>query len=184
MDMVGKGEAPDPRVSSEIAYELVKLATKESEHGYKAFWINGHAEAVRFDENYRSNALLVARERVRLEAPNKWHVGASHGSVVGELKRVDDLDADNEFVVVPPVGAARVRCTFPEHLRKEMGGYLFTTVRVTGLLHYGEEGPFPYMVEATDIEQMRPRRRSFAELRGVFAQRARPTNDWGTLLNG
>jgi len=184
MDAVARGGDLDERVGSEIAFDLVKLATKESEYGYKAFWINGYAEAVRFDEQFHDHALRIARNRVAKEAPTRWRVGVSQGSVVGYLRRVDDLDAENEFVVVPPVGADRVVCRFPERLRDAMGDHLFKTVRVVGQLHYGEASPFPYLVEATDIAQMPKRRKNMAEMRGVFSQQERVPADWDTLLNG
>lgn len=184
MDIVGKGQVPDARVSSEIAYDLVKLATKDSEYGYKAFWINGHAEAVRFNEDYRIKALVVARERVRLEAPNLWRTGVAQGSVVGELRKVDDLESNNLFVVVPPVGPERIVCTFPDSLRDQMGNYLFKVVRVTGNLHYSEESPFPVRVEASELAQVPPRRKPMRDLRGVFAKQERVVTDWGNLLHG
>lgn len=184
IDAVGRGVEPDLRVNSEIAYDLVKLATKESETGYRSFWINGNAEAVRFNEDYRENAIRIARQRARLEAPTRWRVGTAQGTVVGELKKVDDLDADNEFVVVPPVGARRVVCTFPEEMRESMRQHLFHVVRVSGHLHYGEESPFPYRVDANAIEAMPKRRKSLASLRGVFADKERVPSDWDVLLNG
>lgn len=188
IETVGRGEEPDERVGAEIAADLVKLATRESEYGYKAFWINGHAQAVRFDEDYLANAQRVARQRVRKEAPNSWHVGASLGSIVGELKKVDDLDADNEFVIVPPTGPEAVKCIFPETMRADMGKYLFKVVRVSGVLHYGEDSPFPYRVVANDdgiqLHPANPRRRTFAQMRGMFANADRSDPDWNVLLNG
>lgn len=188
IEAVGQGQEPDARVGAEIASDLVKLAMRESEYGYKAFWINGHAQAVRFDEEYLANAQRVARERVRKEAPNNWHVGASLGSIVGELKKVDDFDADNEFVVVPPTGPEFVKCVFPESMRAEMGKYLFKMVRVSGALHYGEDSPFPHRVVANEggiqLYPPTPRRRTFAEMRGMFADREPGTAAWSTLLNG
>jgi hypothetical protein len=184
MDAVGQGADPDPRVDSEIALDLVKLSSKEGEYGYKSFWINGHAEAVRFDEAFCENARRIARQRINEEAPNRWRVGVSEGSVVGELKKVDDLEGENLFVVVPPVGPDRVVCTFPSHLRDEMGKHLFKIVRVTGQLHYGEESPFPFKVEAVNITPMQPRRKPMRDLRGLFAQRERVPTEWGDLMHG
>ena len=184
IEIVGEGQEPDSRVNSEIAFDLVRLATRESETGYKAFWINGAAEAVRFDESYRDNALKVARLRVQLEAPSRWRTGVSNGSVIGKLQKVDDLEAENEFVIVPPVGASRVVCLFPEAMRDKIGQHLFTNVRVTGRLNYGEDSPFPYRVEAAAIDQMPRRRKSISELRGVFADRERVPADWDATLNG
>jgi hypothetical protein len=184
IEAVGRGHEPDERVSSEIAFDLVKLATRESETGYKAFWISGNAEVVRFDESYRANAEKIARKRVKIEAPNRWRIGISQGAIVGELKRVDDLDADNEFVVVPPVGASRVVCVFPSEMKDKIGNNLFKMVRVTGRLHYGEDSPFPFRVEAATIDQMPKRRKSMSELRGIFAKRDRVSADWGLAFDG
>jgi hypothetical protein len=184
INAVSHGIDPDPRVDAEIAFDLVKLSSKENEYGYKAFWINGHAEAVRFDEEFCENARRIARQRVTQEAPNRWRVGVAQGSIVGELKKVDDLEGDNLFVVVPPIGPDRVVCTFPEHLRAEMGKHLFKTVRVTGRLYYGEEGPFPFKVDAINIQLMPMRRKAMTTLRGMFATQERVASDWGELLHG
>lgn len=184
IEAVGLGGEIDSRVDSEIAFDLVKLATKESETGYRSFWINGHAAPVKFDEEYRENAVRVARRRSRQEAPTPWRVGTAQGTVVGELKKIDDLEAENEFVIVPPVGARRVVCTFPEAMRAEMGEHLFKIVRVTGHLHYGEESPFPFKVDASSIAPMPKRRKSLSEMRGIFAGKERVPSDWETLLNG
>lgn len=184
IEAVGRGEEPDAKVGSEIAYDLVELSTRQRETEYKSFWINGATDPVRFNEEYRENALKIARQRAKAETPTRWRVGVSVGTVVGELKKVDDLDADNLFVVVPPVGPPQVVCEFPSHLREEMGKHLFKIVRVTGRLHYGEESPFPFRVEATTIDQVQKRRKSMRELRGIFAARDHATTDWGSVLDG
>ena len=164
--------------------DLVKLATKESDTGYRSFWINGNADAVRFNEEYLENATRVARQRARLETPTRWRTGTAQGTVVGELKKVDDLEADNEFVILPPIGARKIVCTFPEALREQMGEYLFKIVRVSGHLHYGEESPFPFKVDANAIEPMPKRRKSLADLRGVFSGKEHVPSDWDAVLNG
>lgn len=184
IDAVGHGISPDPRVGSEIAFELVKLSARDSSDGYKAFWINGHAEAVRFDDEYNENARRVARQRVREEAPSLWRVGVAQGAVVGELRKVDDLEGNNLFVIVPPIGPNQVVCTFPEHLRDKMGPHLFKTVRVTGQLHYGEENPFPFKVDAVDIAPIPQRQKPMRAMRGLFAGKERVVSDWGDLLHG
>lgn len=184
IDAVSRGEEPDERVNSDVAYDLVKLATKENKYGYKVFWLNGHAEAVRFDEDFLANAVRLAKNRMALESPTRWRIGVSQGAIVGKLKKVDDLEVENEFVVVPPVGAAKVVCTFPEHLRDKMGEHLFKVVRVSGKLHYGEESPFPFRVEATDIVSVPTRRKSMIDLRGLFASQERVYSELDALLNG
>lgn len=184
IEAVGSGEEPDARVTSEIAFDLVKLATHEREGEYKSCWINGATRPVRFNEAYRANAEKIARERVARDAPNLWRVGVAQGSVVGELKKVDDLDAENEFVVEPPVGASRIVCVFPPAMKEEIGSHLFKIVRVSGRLHYGEESPFPYRVEAAKIAQMPKRRKSMSDLRGIFGDRERVQMAWGASLDG
>lgn len=185
--IVARGDAPDVRVTADIANDLVKLATPEGEDGYKAFWINGHSEQVRFDDDFLAKAIRLARQRTRDEAPaTRWHVGASTGAIVGELRKVDDVDEERQFVIVPPAGAEQIVCTFPEALRDRLGAFLFKTVRVSGVLHYADASPFPFEVEATDIEQYpsREKRRTLSELRGVFAGAERRPPDWNILLNG
>lgn len=186
---VARGEMPDARVNAEIANDLVKLATPEGDDGYKAFWINGHSEQIRFDEEFLARAIRVARQRTKEEAPNdRWHTGASIGVIIGELRAVDDVDEERQFVIVPPAGADAITCTFPEAMRAEIGNYLFKTVRVRGVLHYNDTSPFPFRVDAEEngIEKYPPRagRRSLSELRGVFAGKERLKPDWDSLLNG
>lgn len=190
LSTIARGEQPDERVRGDIAQDLIKLASKEKENedGYKAFWINGHAQAVRFDDQFLVNAQRIARERSMIDAPTKWHEGVSLGSVIGELKAVDDLDGGREFVIVPPTGAESIKCTFPEGMKDEIGSLLFKKVRVTGALHYRDSSPFPYLVDARDdgieIYPLTPRRRSLLEMRGVFADFAKPDVDWDGLING
>jgi len=184
---VARGDEPDGRVRGEIAKDLVKLATKDSEDGYKAFWINGHAEAVKFDDNFLHNALALTRTREKEDTPTRWHVGSALGSIVGELRAVDDIADEREFVIVPPTGAESITCVFPESLRATMGDYLFRMVKVEGTLHYGKDSPFPYRVEANDngiapYPDRKPRR-TLEDLRGVFAGQGRSEPDWGSLLN-
>ena len=184
LDAVGKGQTPDQLVRSEIAFDLANLAERKDDYGYKAFWINGHAEAVRFDEQFRENALRVARARVIQESPQRWHRGVAQGTIVGELKKIDDLDADSEFVIVPPVGPDFVRCTFTDEMRQEIGKHVFKTVRVVGALHYSEESPFPVRVQAARIEAVAERKKTLIQMRGIFASNGRTEVEWGALLNG
>lgn len=136
----------------------------------------------------QGNASRLAVRRLEAERPTSWHVGKSIGSIVGELKKVDDFDHDREFVIVPAVGAAAVTCTFPDSMRTEMGQYLFSIVKVSGILHYGPDSPFPILVEAGEngIEHypaIKPRR-TLAQMRGVFEGREPAEVSWNTLLDG
>jgi hypothetical protein len=186
--IVGTGDDPDDRVTADIAYDLVKLSTKDGEVDYRAFWINGHTDHVRFDEEYRENAERIARKKEKEEEETtRWHTGAALGSVVGELKRVDDIDEAAEFVVVPPVGPEVITCTFPPSLRGRLADYLFKRVRVTGALHYKADSPFPYRVDVAEngleFYPPRARRRTLSQMRGVFAGIERNVPDWDSILN-
>jgi len=184
IDLVARGEEPDERVDSEVAFDLHDLATKRHEEDYRAFWINGYAEAVKFDDAFAGKALRVARARLAKEAPQKWKVGAAIGTVTGELKAVDDIEEGHQFVIVPAVGPDRITCTFPEEMREEMGAHLFKIVSVHGTLHYGEKSPFPYLVRASKIERVVKRRKTFAQMRGIFADRRPNEVEWGSLVHG
>ena len=184
---VARGEKPDERIRGDIARDLVKLATKDSEDGYEAFWINGHTEAVRFDQSFLDKALSIVEEISKAETPPRWHIGASLGSIVGQLKAVDDIDDKSEFVIVPPTGAEAITCIFPSSMRDEMDRYLFQTVRVEGVLHYGEDSPFPFRVDTKPngiaLYPSQLKRSSLEEMRGMFSGQAPDGIDLTDLLN-
>ena len=186
--IVGTGEAPDDRVTADIAEDLVTLSTKVVETDYRTFWINGQTDPVRFDEEYRQHAERIARQKKKEEeATTRWHTGAALGSIVGELKRVDDIDEASEFEIVPPVGPAAITCVFPASMRGRLGDYLFKRVRVKGTLHYKADSPFPYRLDVAEdgleLFAPQPRRRTLSQMRGVFAGIERDTPDWDGLLN-
>lgn len=186
--IVARGGEPDERVRGDIARDLATLATKQQSDGYKSFWINGRTHAVHFDDRFKHNAERLAVARTRADETVTWHTGVSRGAVVGELKAVDDISDDREFVIVPPTGADTITCTFPAGMRGIIGKHLFQMVRVRGRLHYGPTSPFPFLVEVDEngIEAYPriPRRKSMLEMRGVFAGRERRDPDLGDVLNG
>lgn len=185
LSAVAKGEEPDQRIQYEIARDFVKLATKDSDDGYKAFWINGHTEAVRFDEDFLHKADRLARSRVEDDDVVRWHAGSAQGTIVGKLKAVDDIDDEREFVIVPPIGADAITCTFPPSMRAAMGEHLFQTVRVRGVLHYRESSPFPYRVDADEggISLVIASKRKLTDLRGAFSGLPRNTVDWDHIAD-
>lgn len=189
MAAVGRGENPDDRVTADIAEDLVELSTRDSEADYRAFWINGYTDAIRFDDQYRERAERLAREKKRKEQTGTpWHVGASAGSVVGELKMASDLDGERRIVLVPPAGPQEISCTFPESMKETISVYLFKMVRVSGVLHYDQRSPFAYQVDVAEsgINLLEPSDvpGGLAELRGVFSDTKRETPDWDSVLNG
>ena len=187
IDLVSKGQEPDDRVNRDIADELVKLATKDSEYGYKKFWVNGYAEAVEFDKDFLIHALKLSQNRAKQETPLKWHTGVSHGSVVGELKAIDDIEGGREFVIIPPSGADAIKCIFPDNMRDEMRKFLFKIVTVKGNLHYTEKSAFPAWVDADlngiEIYPQRPPRKKLSDMRGIFKDRERRNIDWDDILS-
>ena len=116
------------------------------------------------------------------EAPVVWHTGKAIGEVIGELKKVDDLDADNEVVLVPATGPDFIRCTFPEAMKTEIGKFLFKKVKVKGILTYDSLSPHPKKVQILDGGiSLYPDSASvvkFADLRGIFAGRKRQQVVW------
>ena len=182
---VSDGLPPDERVRSNIANDLVELATQRNEYEYKKFWINGYTKAVEFDAKFLENAQRLAREKTILEHPTKWHTGVSFGSITGELKAIDDIEGDRQFIIIPPSGSEQITCVFPDHLRGEMGNLVFKMVTVSGLLHYSDISPFPQRVDAQAIEPLlqQAQRKTLSELRGIFSGAARNSVNWDDLIN-
>ena len=136
---------------------------------------------------FDSGGVVGSKMRELEEKPSQWHEGTALGSVVGELRKLDDFEHDREFVIVPAVGDP-VFCKFPPSMDDEMGGYWRKIVKVSGVLHYKASSPFPESVDVSDggIElyaTTRPRR-TLREMRGVFAGRERAAINWGDLLDG
>ena len=130
---------------------------------------------------------MIDRSTTRWPPELAWHTGASLGSIVGELKKLDNFEHDREFVIVPPVGAPVV-CTFPDTMLSEMGKYWSKVVRVRGILQYKSDSPFPASVDVVaggiELYRQEPPKRTLAQLRGIFAGRPRPNPDWDSLLHG
>ncbi|MBY5395910.1 hypothetical protein HFN01_13875 [Rhizobium leguminosarum] len=184
---VSDGVEPDERVGLDIAKDLEKLSARDTNTGYKAFWINGFAEKVLFDENFHANAARLAFLRKKQIPDQQWQEGKSLGSIVGELKKLDDFEHDREFVIVPAVGDP-VICIFPDAMRDEMGSFWRKVVRVTGILQYHASSPFPARVEVEEGGvQLYPEpapRRTLAQMRGVFSGLRRPDVNWNSLFDG
>jgi hypothetical protein len=184
---VSEGVEPDQKVGLDIADDLTKLSARDSTTGYKAFWINGFAEKVLFDENFHANAARLVLSRRKQFRKEQWHEGKSFGSIVGELKKLDDFEHDREFVIVPAVGTP-ITCNFPEAMRDEMGNYWRKVVRVTGVLQYHSHSPFPTRVDVEcDGVQLYPEpgpRRTLSQMRGVFSGLRRPAVKWDALFDG
>ncbi|NBE08116.1 hypothetical protein [Paragemmobacter ruber] len=182
LETIDRGEEPDQRIPSAVLGEIAEMAAPSKDDGYKAFWINGHTDPVHFDKDFHVKALSLAQKRAFAETPIVWHSGKAIGEVIGELKKVDDLDADNEVVLVPATGPDFIRCTFPEAMKSEIGKYLFKKVKVKGVLTYDSLSPHPKRVQILDDGiSLYPASVSvvkFADLRGIFAGRKRQEVAW------
>ncbi len=187
LERIDDGEEPDDRIDSGLLRDIAELAAESKDGGHKKFWINGHADPIHFDEDFYVKALTVARKRSLSESPTVWHSGKSVGEVIGVLRRIDDLDVDNEVVIVPKTGAETIRCTFPDSMRDEMGKFWSRTVKVTGVLTYEEFSPHPQKVKikegGVEIYPATPSVSSFRDLRGIFSGKAKPEVEWDTFLN-
>lgn len=184
LEIIDRGNEPDPRIGSAVLGEIAEMAATSKDDGYKAFWINGHTDPVHFDQDFYIKALGLARKRAFAETPVIWHTGKAIGEVVGELKKVDDLDADNEVVLVPATGPDYIRCTFPEPMKEHIGKFLFKKVKVKGVLTYDSLSPHPKRVQilhdgiALYPESINASPLSFLEMRGMFVGRIRQPVDW------
>lgn len=182
LEKIDRGSDPDQRVTSAILGEIAEMAAASKDEGHKAFWINGHTDPVRFDQAFHVKALGLAQRRAFAETSVVWFTGKSVGEVVGELKKVDDIDADNEVVLVPATGPDFIRCTFPESMKSQIGQFLFKKVKVKGVLTYDSLSPHPKRVQILEdgigLYPERPSGVNFFDLRGMFAGRKREQVNW------
>lgn len=172
MEAIGQGREPDERVGSQLARDLADMAKGSNDSSYKSFWINGHADKINFDDAYHINALKLAKQLATQENPVVWFSGKAEGEVVGRLEKIDNYDADHEFVLVPPVGAEKIVCKFPVSMEPEVGKFVFKMVRVSGDLFYSEDSPHPYKVNIreggiTSVKSVNEKR-TLRDLRGIF----------------
>lgn len=143
------------------------------------------AKSVLSDARRRRSEVIAAR-KIEVERPPQWFEGASLGTIVGDLRQVADIDGEHQFVIIPPIGADRITCTFPEAKRELMRTYLFKTVRVFGLLIYTKDSPFPSRVEMRDIEAASEFENPphLLDLRGLFKGIERSDNKLEHLNGG
>lgn len=187
LERIDLGQEPDERLTSSLLRDIAEMASESKDGGHKAFWINGHTAPINFDEDFHLRALTVARKRAFEESPTVWHSGKSIGEVIGTLRRIDDLESENEVVIVPKTGPEMIRCTFPDSMRDEIGRFWAKTVKVTGVISYEDYSPHPQMVKIREggVEEY-PRVKpaaSFRELRGIFANKPRREIAWNSLLD-
>lgn len=188
LDNVGTEKPLDARIKSSLVREIAELSKVADDFSYKSFWINGTVEPIKFDEDYYMKALTLAKKMAEDEMPAKWYVGVSKGEVVGRLLKIDDLGADHECYIVPPIGAEKIRCKFPESMEDKIGAHFSKMVRVSGDIHYTELSPHPdhVVIKSGGIAPIEKaaRNRPLRELRGLFAGAERNHVDIESLFGG
>jgi len=175
-DSIAKGEKPDPAVDDGLIGDIATLSERNDPTSFAAFVVTYAERKITFDDRAHNNAktlrAAVAAERRALP----WAKGQSLGTLTGEMRDVIDSNDERQIVILPPVGPASVRCVFPEELRERVRENLFRFVRITGLLHYDDSGPFPHLVELDEIVPLEDAdaRPHFSEARGLFKDSTYP----------
>lgn len=185
-ERVASGRPVDDRVDAALARTLAEIAEKKREGDYKRLWISVNGLTVPLDDEFRAHSEALAARKFEIEKPPRWFQGVAYGSVTGDLRQVADIEGEHQFVILPPVGAQRITCTFPEEKREKMREFLFRTVRVVGRLKYAESSPFPIEVEMEDIEPVSEFENPphLLDLRGLFKGRRQSRDDLSGLLHG
>jgi hypothetical protein len=186
IERIASGHQVDDRIDDIFAQTLAEIAEKRKEGDYTKLWITKNGVSLTFDDEFRNRSQAIATQKRENQKPQRWFQGTAYGSVVGDLRQVADIEGEHQFVIIPPIGAPRIECTFPEDKREKMGEFLWRTVRVNGRLRYLENTPFPIHVEMEDIELVSELDNPphLSDLRGLFKGKRRSRHDLGSLLNG
>jgi hypothetical protein len=184
-ERIEAGQGIDERLDASFANTLADLAERKREDDYTRLWLTDGQRTINLDAHFKARSELIAAKKIEQEKPPQWFEGASLGAIVGDLRQVADIEGEHQFVIIPPVGADRITCTFPEAKRELMRTYLFKTVRVFGRLRYTKDSPFPTQVEMEDIEAASQFENPphLLDLRGLFKGIER-SNDDLEHLNG
>jgi hypothetical protein len=175
METIANGLPADPRVPLELLDNIADLADREAEPQIVALSARMNGAAVEFDERLNIQARRQRTSLVEKMPAPMWRSGVMQGSLLGELRGVTDIDGEREFFLRPPVGPARIKCIFPEEMRKDMNRWLFNVVRLKGLLHYDGLSPHPSIVEAQEIDGAATERPHLLEMRGLFSNSEYPS---------
>ncbi|MGH9864823.1 MAG: hypothetical protein ACRD4H_05340 [Candidatus Acidiferrales bacterium] len=186
IDRIASGKDVDDRIDATFAETLAIIAKKKKEDDYTRLWITRNGLSVTFDEEFRIRSEAIAIQQRESQRPQRWFQGIAYGSVVGDLRQVADIEGEHQFVIVPPIGAEKIECTFPHDKRDKMREFLWRTVRVIGKLTYLENSPFPIHIEMEDIEPASEigTPLHLLDLRGLFKGRHRSRRGLERLLNG
>lgn len=185
LEKVQIGEDIDDRLDASFAQTLAELSERKREDDYTRLWLTDGQKTINLDAQFKARSEVIVAKKIEVEAPPQWFEGASLGAIVGDLRQVADIEGEHQFVIIPPIGAERITCTFPEGKRELMRTYLFKTVRVFGRLNYTKNSPFPVRVEMDEIEAASEFENPphLLDLRGLFKGIER-SNDGLEQLNG
>lgn len=169
LENIARGTELDDRIDAAVAENLASLAEKRKEEDYSFLWLSRGGVDIVLDDSFRDNSLRLAAAKRAQRVEISWFEGASLGSVTGTLRQLGDLEGAYNFVIVPPIGADQIECSFAERDRDKMGNYIFKNVCVHGVLKYKASSPFPHSVEMKDIELAEVQEvEHLLDLRGLF----------------
>ena len=184
LEAVAAGADVDERVDYALAQTLAELSDIPGEIDDGKMWLKLGKRSVSLDQSFRANSLLLAGRRAAIDRPAAWREGASLGSVVGYLSQVGDLEGATKLVITPKIGPDKVECVVRDDDRELVKAHLWTTVRVSGLLHYSEKSPFPFSVDMEEIHSVAQPGRHLLEMRGIFKGKPRENMTLDGLLHG
>lgn len=175
----------DGRVDALLAKAFEEISNRVNDDDYSRLWLSANGQTIALDEQFHARSAALAATISERETIAPWFSGVSYGSVVGDLREVSDIEGEHQFVIIPPLGAQRINCTFPERKRERMRDYLFRTVRVTGRITYAENSPFPVAIDMDDIEAASDfeKPQHLLELRGIFKDAAREREELSDFLD-
>jgi hypothetical protein len=151
-DRICQGERPDKIIGEDLVADVIELATKPDAYSYSTFLVRHAGQSIRLDEDAVRHAQAL-KAQMRTEVPAlPWRNGVSHGVVRGALQSALDANGERMFIICPFVGPKQIKCSFPESMRADVKKHLWGTVTVSGLMHYGETGPHPYLIEIDAID--------------------------------
>ena len=178
------GEA-DQKLSAATVEAMSGLANEPTADAYKSFWINGQSAPVYFDDQFRAKAAALAAARITRERPFDWFEGTTYGSVVGELRFVDDIEGDHRIAIKPVAGPEKIECFYEPSLEATLRENLFHRVRVQGYLNYKRTSPHPASVKVTGLDKVESSGEGLGSLKGLLRGEDRPDgNGLEQLIRG
>lgn len=182
-EKIGAGQQPDSAVDEEMVAEIIDLARRPGAYDYEDFVVTYESKRIAFNQALEANAQALRAKMLMEERKAPWRSGVSLGTLTGELRTVMDANNEHQIVILPPIGPETIRCIFPESLRLKVRDCLWKFVRVTGVLHYTENSPFPILVEMDDIYSLEDEvpKKHISEGRGLFKDSYYPREPVDTL---